>query len=68
MKIEIKEHSKDPDVIEVETFDPEETFKFMTDKDENNNRVNDFISFGKNIYSVINIQSIKVLESKEATE
>ncbi|MDG3374401.1 hypothetical protein [Enterococcus thailandicus] len=61
MKLEIKEHSKDADIIEVDSYDAKETFTKLTEKDEMGNRKNDFLVFGENIYSTINIQSIKVV-------
>ncbi len=61
VKLEIKEHSKDADIIEVDSYDAKETFTKLTEKDEMGNRKNDFLVFGENIYSTINIQSIKVV-------
>jgi hypothetical protein len=62
IKLEIKEHSKDPDIVEVDSYDAKQIYEFITKKDENNTRVNEFIQFNENIYSTINIQSIKVVE------
>lgn len=62
MKLEIKEHSKDADIIEVDNYDAKETFAKLTEKDEVGNRKNEFVVFGENIYSTINIQSIKVID------
>lgn len=61
MKLEIKEHSKDPDIVEVESYDAAETLKMMTEKNELGNRVHEFIVFGNNIYSTVSIQSVKVI-------
>lgn len=62
MKLEIKEHSKDADIIEVDNYDAKETFTKLIEKDEFGNRKNEFVVFGENIYSTINIQSIKVID------
>lgn len=65
IRLEVKEHSKDADIVEVESYDVEETFRKMTERDEHGNRVNEFLILGGNIYSTINIQSIKMLEEHE---
>lgn len=64
IRLEVKEHSKDADIVEVENYDVEETFKKMTEKDEHGNRVNEFLILGDNIYSTINIQSVKIYKGE----
>lgn len=61
-KLQIKENSKEPDIVFVDHYDAEETYQMMMEKSEHGERKNEFMVFGKNIYSTINIQSIKVLE------
>ena len=65
--IAIKENNKDADLIEVEHFNAEEVLKKMTDREERGNRVNEFLDFGNNIYSIISIQSIKKVDRNEET-
>lgn len=62
VKIAIKENSREADIVEVESYNAEETYKKMMEKNENGNRANEFMVFGDNIYSTINIQSIKIVE------
>lgn len=62
IKLEVKEHSKDPEIVEVEEYNVAEMFQLLTNKDERGNRENEFILLGNNIYSTINIQSIKEVE------
>ena len=64
IRLEVKEHSKDADIVDVENYDVEETFKKMTEKDENRNRVNELLILGDNIYSTINIQSVKIYKGE----
>lgn len=64
IRLEVKEHSKDADIVELENYDAEETFEKMTEKDERGNRVNEFLILGDNIYSTINIQSVKIYKGE----
>ncbi len=62
MLLEIKQHSLAEDIVEVEGYDPIDTMQKLTEKDERGNRVHEYIVFGKNIYSTISIQSVRVKE------
>lgn len=65
MKLEVKQHSLQADIVEVESYDAADTMKKLTEKDEYGNRVNEFIIFGQNVYSTISIQSVRVVDSKK---
>lgn len=64
IKLEIKQHSLPSDVVEVEFYDAAEVMKILMEKDEYGNRVNEFITFGQNIYSTISVQSVRVIENE----
>lgn len=61
MKIEVKQHGLEPDVLEVKNYDAVEVFKAMSEKDEHGNNKQSHVLIGDNIYSTINLQSVKVL-------
>ena len=62
MKIEVKQHGLEAEIIETETFNTQEIFKALTEKDDYGNRKQEYIMIGDNIYSTISIQSVKKIE------
>lgn len=66
MKIEVKQHSQDPDYIETDDYNSKEIFMLLTEKDKNNNFIHSHIQIGDNIYSPVSVQSIRVIDDETA--
>lgn len=63
MKLKITTHSGDQDIVEVEGYDARET-----SKEVNSSQDEHTIAFGNNIYSKIDIKSVKPLAEEEPEE